>query len=153
MWRAEAEPASCFRRMYRSFQATAVCASTMNLSRKCRSAVPRVDGRATASPFDATRTGEALVRGPAAEILGIRSSRRIQKPESLSAAGRNPHIRALGLHGVIRRCPPTLAPTFASRRSCRPFANGCSTSCQCLQSSFRQLQDRRCRRGGRRTIP
>ena len=61
----------------------------MNLPRKCRSAAPRFDGRATASPFDATRTSEALVRVPAAEILGIRSFHRIQKPESLSAARRN----------------------------------------------------------------
>ena len=87
----EAEPASCFQRMYRAFQETTVCASTMNLPRKCRSAAPRFDGRATASPFDATRTSEALVRVPAAEILGIRSFHRIQKPESLSAASKNPH--------------------------------------------------------------
>ena len=49
------------------------------------------DGRATASPFNATQTSEALVRAPAAEILGIRSFHRIQKPESLSAASKNPH--------------------------------------------------------------
>lgn len=91
MRRAEAEPPSCFQRMYRAFQETAVCASTMNLPRKCRSAVPRFDGRATASPFDATRTSEALVRAPAAEILGIRSSHRIQKLENLSAASKNPY--------------------------------------------------------------
>ena len=91
MGRAEAEPASCFQRMYRAFQETAVCASTMNLPRKCRSAAPRFDGRATASPFDATRTSEALVRIPVAEILGIRSFHRIQKPESLSVASKNPH--------------------------------------------------------------
>ena len=50
-------------------------------------------------------------------------------------------------------CLPVFPPVFASRRNCRPYPNCCPNCCQCLNSSFRQLQGRRFCRGGRRTIP